>query len=372
VDDQPLGPLLLRGLRQAESMILFAILFLLDLPNLLPTLHLYPAWWVGIGWWLLLVAVGLIDIPIGLRHGFWGRAAWPTALFVLAVSIAAAASLPTEALLTPAHWTFGVVGWFGLLLFADRRMRNVLAFILLHLAATVALLAWRGVLAESLVPLATVAVGVGSFQLALIVATLVLRRMADHASAVAVAQARAATEESVAREVHADREARYQALRATALPLLQGISDGSWSTADRDVQRRAAVEAARLRRLFGEQGDSATPLAAEVQALVEVVERRGVTVRYATRAVEVEPPPEVRRSLVEVISGVLLVTARTARVTVGGTGSDVTVSVVTDGEVGGSGNLVPDGGQYSWDNGVRTTTVVDDGRTWVEARWSVH
>jgi hypothetical protein len=72
----------------------------------------------------LLVAVGLIDIPIGLRHGFWGRAAWPTALFVLAVSIAAAASLPTEALLTPAHWTFGVVGWFGLLLFADRRMRT--------------------------------------------------------------------------------------------------------------------------------------------------------------------------------------------------------------------------------------------------------
>ncbi len=375
--DQPLGPLLLRGLREAESMILFAILFLLDLPSLLGTLDLYPAWWVGLGWWLVLVAVGLIDIPIGIRHRFWGRAAWPTALFVLAVSTAAAASLPTAALLTPAHWTFGVVGWFGLLLFVDRPTRHVLVFILLHLAATVALLAWRGVLAESLVPLATVAVGVGSFQLAVIVATLVLRRTADHATAVAVAQARAATEESVAREVHADREARYRALKATALPLLQGIADGSRSPTDRDVQRRAAVEAARLRRLFGEQGDSATPLAAEVQALVEVVERRGVTVRYATRPVEVEPPPEVRRSLIEVISGVLLVTARTARVTVGGSGSDVTVSVVTDGDVGGSGNVGPGGDQGGdqgggQDNGVLTTTVVDGGRTWVEARWPVH
>jgi hypothetical protein len=49
-------------------------------------------------------------------------------------------------------------------------------------------------------------------------------------------------------------------------------------------------------------------------------------------------------------------------VTVGGTGSDVTVSVVTDGEVGGSGNLVPDGGQYSWDNGAHD----DRGRRWAD------
>jgi hypothetical protein len=130
------------------------------------------------------------------------------------------------------------------------------------------------------------------------------------------------------------------------------------------VQRRAAVEAARLRRLFSEQSDEATPLAAEVEALVDVVERRGVTVRYAARPVAVEPPPEVRRSLVEAISGVLLVTVRAARVTVGGTGRDVTVSVVTDGDVGGSGDRTAEAG-------VRTSTVVDGGRTWVEARWPI-
>jgi hypothetical protein len=102
-----------------------------------------------------------------------------------------------------------------------------------------------------------------------------------------------------------------------------------------------------------------------VEALVEVVERRGVRVRYAARPLAVEPPPEVRRSLVEAISGVLLVTARAARVTVGGTGRDVTVSVVTDGDVGGSGSGAPEGGH------VRTSTVVDGGRTWVEAKWLI-
>jgi hypothetical protein len=330
--------------------------------------------------------VAAVDIAIGARHRFWGRAAWPAALFVLAVSTAAAAALPTAQLLGPAHYTFGVVGWFGLLIFADHRIRHVLAFVLLHIAGTAALLAWRGVLADSLVTLLTVAVAVGSFQFALMAATLVLRGVAEGATAVAVAQAGAATQEAIARQVHADREARYAALRESALPLLRGLAGGTLSPTDHAVQHRAAIEAARMRRLFSEHSDDATPLAAEVEALVDVVERRGVAVRYAARPVVVEPPPEVRRSLIEAISGVLLVTARTARVTVGGTGSDVTVSVVTDGPavggVGGSGNgAVPEDGTVSSnstvssngtvDGDVRTSTLVDGDRTWVEARWLI-
>jgi hypothetical protein len=365
VDDQPLGPLLLRGVREAESMILVAILLLLDLPTLIVSLGAddYPDPWLGWLWYGLLVAVAVVDIAIGVRNRFWGRWAWPAGIFVLVVSTAAGASLPTEDLLGPAHWTYGVVGWFGLLIFNDRRLRHVVAFILIHIAATAGLLAWRGTLGEDLVTLATVTLGVGSFQFALIAATLVLRAMADNATAVARAQAEAATQESVAREVHTDRQSRYATLRETALPLLRGLADGTLSPAESLTQQRAAVEAARMRRLFGEQGDTATLLAAEVEALVDVVERRGVAVRYAARPVVVEPPPEVRRSLVEAVSGVLLVTARVARVTVGGTGSEVTVSVVTDGDVGESGNGQPDG--------IETVTVVDEGRTWVEAKWLI-
>jgi hypothetical protein len=356
--------MLQRGLREAQSMILVAILLGLDLPSLVATLDSYPAPWVGWAWYAALVAVAIADVAIGVRNRFWGRAAWPAGLIVAGVSVGAAASMDADALLTPAHWTFGVVGWFGMLIFADRSLRHVVAFIVLHVAATAVLLAVRGMLPGSLVTLLTITLGVSSFQFALIVATLVLRGMAESATRVAMAQAGAATRENIAREVHADREARYAALRETALPLLRGIADGTCSASDREVQRRAAVEAARMRRLFGEQGDRATLLAAEVAALVDVVERRGVRVRYAARPVEVEPPPEVRRSLVEAVSGVLLVTTRAARVTVGGTERDVTVSVVTDGDVGVSGDHPPTAQ-------VQTSTVVDDGRTWVEARWSV-
>jgi len=369
VDEQPLGPLLLRGVREAQSMILVAILVLLDLPGLLGSLDAYSPPWLGWLWYGLLVAVAGADIAIGVRHRFWGRAAWPAALFVLAVSTASAASLPAGQLLGPAHYSFGVAGWFGLVLFADHRVRHVVAFVVLHLAATAALLAWHGVLAEQVVTLLTVALGVGSFQFALMAATLVLREVAARATEVAVAQAEAATREAIAREVHVDREARYAALREAALPLLRGLADGALSPSDHEVQRAAAVEAARLRRLFSEHGDGATPLAAEVESLVDLVERRGVKVRYAARPLAVEPPPEVRRSLVEAISGVLLVAARTARVTVGGTGSDVTVSVVTDGDVGGRGRgdrVVGPGSER-----VLTSTVVDGGRTWVEARWPI-
>jgi hypothetical protein len=364
VDDRPLGPLLQRGIREAESMVLIAILVFLDLPALLASTDLYPQPWVGWVFYGLLAGVAVADVVIGMPGRYWGRAAWPAAVFVLVVSFAASASLPAEALLTPPHWTFGVVGWFGPLLFADRRMRNAVAFIALHVASTALLLALHGRLLDDLVPLVVLALGVSSFQFAVIVATLVLRTMAEGATEVLAAQAEAITQDSVAREVHADREARYAALRDTALPLLRGMADGTLSPSDHGLQRRAAVEAARLRRLFSEHTDEATPLAAEVAALVDVVERRGVRVRYASRPLEVEPPAEVRRSLVEAISGVLLVTTRTARVTVGGTGSDVTVSVVTDGDIGGSGSGAPDGD-------VRTSTVVDGGRTWVEARWPI-
>lgn len=364
--DQPLGPLLLRGLREAESMILVAIMLLLSLPSLIVSVSAgdYRDPWLGWFWFGLLAAVAVADIAIGVRNRFWGRWAWPAGVFVLAVSTAAGLSLlePLD-LLGPAHWTYGVVGWFGMLIFTERRLRHVVAFIVIHIALTAGLLAWQGVLDEGLVKLATVTLGVGSFQFALIAATLVLRAMADNATAVAVARAEAATQESVAREVHADREARYVALRETALPLLRGLADGTLSPAESLTQQRSAVEAARMRRLFGERGDTATLLAAEVEALVDVVERRGVAVRYAARPVVVEPPPEVRRSLVEAVSGVLLVTTRVARVTVGGTGSEVTVSVVTDGVVGESGNGEP--------GNIETVTVVDEGRTWVEAKWLI-
>lgn len=364
MSDGPLAVYLLRGMRVAQSMVLMAILFLLDLPSLLVSLDLYASPLVGLGWYAAMVVPALADTAVGTRQRFWGPARWPAAAYVLAVSWGASAALPPEALLGPAHWTFGVVGWFGLLLFVDSPIRTMLGFIALHLALTVVQVAMAGQLDEAGIRLATVVVGVTSYQLAVVIATVILRKVAEEATAAAVLRAETATRESVARDVHARREARYAALRDTAVPLLRGIADGTHPPADPPVQRRAAIEAARMRRLFGEQGDDGAPLAGELAALVDVVERRGVAVRYAARPVVVEPPPDARRAMVEAVSGILLGPTRSARVTVGGTGAGVTVSVVAEGEFDG-----PD--DTDQETAVHTSTIVDDGRTWVEARWVI-
>ncbi|MGH4009310.1 MAG: hypothetical protein ACRDTH_14355 [Pseudonocardiaceae bacterium] len=94
--------------------------------------------------------------------------------------------------------------------------------------------------------------------------------------------------------MHDHREFRYTRLRLTALPLLGGIGDGSLSASDPEIQRRAALEAARMRRMFAEDSDVADPLAAGLAALIDVVERRGV-VRYSVRGARAIPPPAIRR-----------------------------------------------------------------------------
>jgi hypothetical protein len=124
-----------------------------------------------------------------------------------------------------------------------------------------------------------------------------------------------------------------------------------------------------MRRLFAEEGEVRDPLAAELSALVDVVERRGADVQFAARGQRPVPPEVVCRRLVEEVGATLLAARRTARVTLCAVGAGVAVSVVTD-----AGPLVPaaagtrDGVQSTPE--ISTVTVGDDERTWVEARWT--
>ena len=123
-----------------------------------------------------------------------------------------------------------------------------------------------------------------------------------------------------------------------------------------------------MRRLFAEEGDVRDPLAAELESLVELAERRGAEVRVSTRGQRPVPPKPVCRALVEEVGGALLAARRSARVTLSAVGPSVVVSVVADAEAvppaaGGHG----DGAGLP---GITTVTVADDQRTWVEARWT--
>ena len=120
-------------------------------------------------------------------------------------------------------------------------------------------------------------------------------------------QAATVTAEEVARKLHDDRDERYARLRDSVLPLLRGMHDGSLSPADPEVQRRAAVEAARLRRLFAEENDVVDLLAAELGSLVDIVEQRGVEVQFSATGHRCVPPPATCKALVDAVAPALLV-----------------------------------------------------------------
>lgn len=369
--DRPyLAMALLRNLRVAMSVTVLVILLGLVLPRLLADLPLYRPEWTGPAWFVALLAVAVTDAVLVVRRRSWGAARWPVAAAVLAVSVWVTALLPAPALVGPAHLALGVVGWFGVLLFADQGFDRVLGFLAVHVALTVVQLGMAGRLDRlTLVGLAIVVASTGGFQLTAGAAGAALTRVAATATDAARRRAGTQTAEVVAHQLHLDREERYARLRDTALPLLHGVGDGSLAATDPMVQRRAALEAARMRRLFAEEGDVLDPLAAELGSLVELVERRGVDVRFSAGGQRAVPPHPACRALVEVVGGALLATRRSARVTLSGVGPAVVVSVVAD---GGAPNPPPDGDRHGGQipGRISTVTIADPQRTWVEARWT--
>jgi hypothetical protein len=361
--EQPyLALALLRNLRVARSVIVLVILLGLVLPHVVAGLSLYRPPWTGPAWFLGLLAVSVTDAVLVARRRTWGRARWPAAVVVFALSVWATALLRPSELVGPAHQTLGAIGWFGVLLFADSGVVALLAFLGTHVALTVVQLGVADRLdLPTLVDLAVVVAITGGFQVAVGAAGAALDRVAATATEAACRQAATVTAEEVAHRLHDDREERYGRLRGSVLPLLRGVGDGSLSPADPDVQRRAALEAARLRRLFAEEGDVADPLAVELGSLVDVVEQRGTEVRFSATGQRPVPPPAACRELVDAVAPALLAARGSARVTLSAAGTGVLVGVVTDvPEI-----VVPDvSGEIS------AVVVGAEQQTWVEVRWT--
>lgn len=353
---------LLHNLRVARSVIVVVILLGLVLPHVGADLALYRLPWTGLVWFLGLLAVAVADAVLVARRRTWGSARWPAAVAVFALSVWATELLPPAALVGPAHQTLGTVGWFGVLLFADSGVVALLGFLGTHVALTLVQLGVADRLdLPTLVDLAIVVAITGGFQVAVGAAGAALDRVAAAATEAARRQAATVTAEEVARRLHDDREERYGRLRDSVLPLLRGVGDGSLSPADQGVQRRAALEAARLRRLFAEEGDVADPLAVELGSLVDVVEQRGVEVRFSATGQRPVPPPAACRALVDGVAPALLAARRSARVTLSAAGADVLVGVVVD----VAGITPPEvSGEIS------AVVVEAEQQTWVEVRWT--
>ncbi|MFI7225174.1 hypothetical protein ACIBO5_18330 [Nonomuraea angiospora] len=354
---------LLRGARASVLAVTVAVQFGLCLPTLIQHSRRYEPLWLEIAGFVLMAGIAAGAAVCLARHGRIPPPARRVGVgLVLLAAVAAAVAAPAGNYLDVAHWYFGLVGWYGVLLLFDRPPTRLALFLGANLAVALAKAIVSGPPGpREWAAMAVSVVSVYGFQFALSLVVQVVWRVAARARETAEEEERFSTAEAVAEHVHRDHRQRYVALLGTAVPLLAGLGYGSLDPSDPDVRRRCAHEAARMRRLFAERDDVSDRLVHELRAVIEVAERSGITVQFAARGEPRELPKDVRRELIDPVSAVLATAASSTRVTVVRTPDRVRVSALGDGP-----------GQPRLEFGSRHVEVhvlVGENRLWVEAVW---
>jgi hypothetical protein len=271
-------------------------------------------------------------------------------------------TLPDGRTASSVDWAFGAANWVGLVVLLDRPLRTVVAFLSAHeLIALVAMLLSGDADKGDLARLATGSVNVIGFPLCVAVVAAVLHRLGVEAAAARAVVERVRTAEAVATESHRRGQQRFAELSAGAIPLLTGLADGSLSPEDPSVQRRSAIEAARVRRLCAETDVVTNPLLHELRHCADIADRKGVVVELEARGNWPTPPVPVRRDLTDAALTALATAGSWARVTVVGDDELVSVNVVAD-----CAEVVPPSPATP---GVRVEVLGHGATTWVEATW---
>jgi hypothetical protein len=286
---------------------------------------------VQVGSYAVLGAVLAVEAVLLVRRRPWGHLRRLAITVILVAFVLSAVTLPDGQTSTTVDWMFGATNFVGIAVLHDRSLRTVGAFLLAHESiALINLLLFHDVSRDALLRLATGSVNVIGVPLCLAVGAAAVRRI--HAAAVASGQEleRVRTEEAVATESHRRRRQRFTELSGSTVPLLEGLADGSLRPEAPDVQRRCAIEAARMRRLFAEADEVANPLLHELSYCADIADRKGVVVELDARGQWPTPPREVRRDLTEAALTALATAASWARVTVVGDADLVSVNVVAD------------------------------------------
>ena len=254
------------------------------------------------------------------------------AAVLLACSASVALEVPVQVAGRSEHWSFGLIGWYGLVLLFDVGSGWMVTFLTAHLIVFVTPWVVAPAAPSELARLGMVAVSVTGFQIGVAMTAPLIASIVAAAHAADQARERLASEDSSLRATLQDHERRCRDLRGTAVPLLKSLADGRLDASDVLVRRRCAVEAARIRRLMcaGSDPDPTDPLVEEFRAAVEVAERHGVAVALSVAGDRHPVPEAVRREFFTVVSDGLLTAVTTARVTVMHGRDGVRVSVVSD------------------------------------------
>ena len=306
----------------------------------------------------LAIAAGWVLV---LRGSPDWRPAWAVAIVALAASTAAAAASPAGQMLA-VNWSWGSAGWTGVLVLLRRRFIELAWFLAALAMATLGVQAWDGLHRSDLAGFLAVFTWSTGAQVAVAAAVIALDAAAGQAAAAARREDAARERAATAEVIRAARHARYVALQESAVPLVAELAAGTADPGDPQVRIRAAVQAARLRRLLAEGDEVPGSLVHELHASADVAERRGVAIDIETAGLLPPVPGPARRVITDAAIAILTAARSRARITLAVVAAGIAVSFVAD--TGAAVRLPPAG------EGVAIDQQEDGGMLWAEARWN--
>lgn len=264
---------------------------------------------------------------------------------------------------TTRDWTEGIVGWLVFLALAGFNSRLYLVLLLVPFGTRAVLFTLEGAGTERFATLGSITIVIVILQGAAGLFFAALRNEASAAQHAHDRRGRLDTGRAVAEQLQRDFRSRTAAMTHTTVPLLRELVNGTSSPQDASTRCRARIEAARLRRLFAEADVTDGTLLAEVRSVVEQVERAQVTAILDCPQTPPALPGPTRRALLDAPMATLALAASTARVVIQRHGSEVVVSVATDGPP-------PQLPHPVTDPAVRTRMQTMEDMTWTESTWT--
>ncbi|MGK5675487.1 hypothetical protein ACSNOB_21910 [Micromonospora sp. URMC 106] len=353
-----------RGARLVAVVIALAWHAAIALPAVLGARAELAAPTVVLAGWLLVAATGVLAGVRLLRDA--PLPAWPVAALLLAVDAAVFGAAGERQLFTAANWAWGTLGWFFVLAVWGRRVAGLLALLGAHSAIALAAVLAHGATAPAdLARYAMYVYGTATLPVAVFVGATTIAALARQRAGAAAAAHAATAERDAAELARRERRERLALVSGAAEAVLTELADGRADPADPDVQRRAVLAAARLRRLIAESDDVPDPLLHELRAAADLAERNGLPIDLVAIG---NPPPlpvEVRRRLADPLTAALADARGWARLTVLCGPDEVAVSLVTPDRDG------PDtGGPPADDGGPVEHLYERDGEIrWTQTRW---
>lgn len=266
-------------------------------------------------------------------------------------------------------FAFALAGWFALVALWRRPLRELLAFFAANAVVGLAGLAlMHQITRADLAMFLVIGTGSSVFEITIYIGSRAIAATAERAAQAEEAATVTRNARLAAEAVQAIRRARYEAIRATVVPHLEGLCAGALDLADPRTRQQLALAVTRLRRLLVENDDVPDPLSHELRACVDAAERRGVAVDLIAAAGRVPTlTAGVRRALLEPVIQVLAAAVSRARITVVAAEAEVAVAIVADARLVtplGPGPAAASADSVQWD------WIEGEDRLWAQARWT--